>query len=690
MPLFPTRWSSGTRSLVTAVFQRPFRYWLMTLLCTLGISSVGAGYVASRLELARTHLQASNELHQVALLKAAWLADWRQERMTDALVLARDIAADQETLDRLHPQANRPESLDAPAIAVLDARLNYGDYDAVYAFGERGALTRSTPVHAPPVSRQITQAVLETTRTHAPAFIDFYRSDHDGLTRVGVSAPILDTSNQVRGTVVLSIDVSRFIFGYVAAWPGRPSATSDTVLVRRDGAHIIYLMPPRFDTGGSLTLRLPLGDVRLLAAQALLGRAGPLTGKDYRGVEVVGAAAPVVGSSWFVIVKRDLSEIHAEPLRQFQAIASVILPLAGLNIGLVLFVWRTARRRRRQATRTALLESESQYRALFEQNSIPMLILSEDADQIVNANLAAVAFYGWDGAILQTMRLSDLSVLDTEIDQVIAHLPVTPKLNRVTHRAASGQHRMVEQVVSPITLLGTPRALATILDVTERIAAERSAAIASGEKDALLREVHHRVKNNLQVVGSLLRLEAGRTTDATVQSVMGDMQRRILSMGLLHETLYRSERYASVDLADYLKRLATQLFGSIAPRTGISLALDVTPLRVDLDTALPCAMLVTELMSNSLKHAFPDNGAGQVLVSLGHEAGSDAVRLTVADTGIGFPMDIEARRRTGIGIELVVALARQLQGSLAFSQGPGATVSVVFMPGKVPQAPAEG
>ena len=71
--------------------------------------------------------------------------------------------------------------------------------------------------------------------------------------------------------MVLSIDVSRFIFGYVAAWPGRPSATSDTVLVRRDGAHIIYLMPPRFDTGGSLTLRLPLGDVRLLAAQAIYG-----------------------------------------------------------------------------------------------------------------------------------------------------------------------------------------------------------------------------------------------------------------------------------------------------------------------------------------------------------------------------------------------------------------------------------
>jgi PAS domain S-box-containing protein len=201
------------------------------------------------------------------------------------------------------------------------------------------------------------------------------------------------------------------------------------------------------------------------------------------------------------------------------------------------------------------------------------------------------------------------------------------------------------------------------------------------EREALLKEVHHRVKNNLQVISSLLRLERERHDDASVKSAMGDMQLRILSMALLHETLYQSTDLARVDLGAYLADLAGQVFRSSAPSNGaISLQLNLASLRVDIDDAVPCGLVVNEILSNCLKHAFPDGRGGRVAIELQPTGDGPEYRLRISDTGVGLPEDFETRRSGSLGVHLIRVLARQLKGALTIERRPGTAFNISFTP----------
>lgn len=218
-----------------------------------------------------------------------------------------------------------------------------------------------------------------------------------------------------------------------------------------------------------------------------------------------------------------------------------------------------------------------------------------------------------------------------------------------------------------------------ISDITDRKAADQALRDSLREKEALLKEVHHRVKNNLQVITSLLRLETGRNPDRAAQGVLKEMQGRIRSMALLHETLYRSGNLARVDLGVYLEQVAGQTFRSINERTGrLRLRLDLKTCLVSLDQAIPCGLIVNELVSNSLKHGFPDDRTGEIGLTLRQADDAPQVRLHVIDTGVGLPADFAARRERSLGIQLVEDLVRQLHGNITGKPGPGAEWIVTF------------
>ncbi|MEO8500434.1 MAG: PAS domain S-box protein [Vicinamibacteria bacterium] len=228
---------------------------------------------------------------------------------------------------------------------------------------------------------------------------------------------------------------------------------------------------------------------------------------------------------------------------------------------------------------------------------------------------------------------------------------------------------------------GAPlRMLGTHTDVTDRRNAEEALQASLREKEALLKEVHHRVKNNLQVITSLLRLETSRSTEASTKVVLRDMQGRIRSMALLHETLYRSGNFARVDLADYLRQLATQLFRMQNPDASrVHLATELEAARVEIDQAIPCGLIVNELLTNCLKYAFVDGRTGEVRVRLGAPA-PGLVRIAVIDNGAGLPEDFEARRARSLGLTLVSDLVKQLAGTLEIGPGPGAGFTFTFKP----------
>lgn len=361
-----------------------------------------------------------------------------------------------------------------------------------------------------------------------------------------------------------------------------------------------------------------------------------------------------------------------------------------LGANLALALDRFELREAQTAAETMLEESEARYRAMFAGSSLPMLLLDPRDARIVDANLAAAEFYGWYRETLVTMTVFDISTSTPEAIRAGLEEAFLDgrKTAQARHRLAGGDIRDVEIFSGSIQLGEQARLLSTIIDVTARVAAERSIEAAMHEKDALLREVHHRVKNNLQVITSLLRLEGGRSSDVALKRVMGDMQSRLVAMALLHEMLYRTGTFAHVDLALYLGQLSDQLRHSGAPRSGVTLVTDLAHVLVDMDTAVPCGLLVNELVSNSMKHAFPDGRPGEIRIALKPATAPGTMRLTVSDNGVGFPEGFEPQQGGTLGLKLVDSLARQLRGTLEFSRGAGATVSLTFEPRSAAAQPA--
>ena len=252
----------------------------------------------------------------------------------------------------------------------------------------------------------------------------------------------------------------------------------------------------------------------------------------------------------------------------------------------------------------------------------------------------------------------------------------------------SGQWRWVMtrgRVVEQDAEGKTQRMLGTLSDITERKKAEEALQSSLREKEALLNEVHHRVKNNLQVITSLLRLEEGRSEHPAAKSVLQEMGARILAMALLHESLYRSGMFGVVDLGAYLRELTNEAFRAQAfEPASIRLHQELGSILVGFDQAMPCGLLVNELLCNSLKHGFPEGGDGEVRIELQLVDGGPQVRLRVSDTGVGLPANFELKRVHSLGLQLVANLVRQLDGRLAIGPAPNAVFEVLFTPKPTP------
>ena len=231
-----------------------------------------------------------------------------------------------------------------------------------------------------------------------------------------------------------------------------------------------------------------------------------------------------------------------------------------------------------------------------------------------------------------------------------------------------------------------------IRDITDRRKIEEALQMSIKDKVALLNEVHHRVKNNLQVITSLPRLESGRSGQPETQAALGNMQSRIRSMELLHQMLYRSGVFASVDLGRYIEQIAQQAFRFQTPDSrAIRLRLSLSSVAVNLDQAAPIGLIVAELISNCLKHGFPAGRSGEVSLDLQPVAGTSRWHLRIRDDGVGLAADYTERRNASLGLKLVEDLSRQCGGVLAVETdaATGTVFTVTFSPDNPAFAPAQ-
>jgi PAS domain S-box-containing protein len=197
------------------------------------------------------------------------------------------------------------------------------------------------------------------------------------------------------------------------------------------------------------------------------------------------------------------------------------------------------------------------------------------------------------------------------------------------------------------------------------------------EKESLLKEIHHRVKNNLQVISSLLRLQAAGVRDGAALDMFHESQNRIRSMALIHEKLYQSPDLSRVEFASYVRDLLSLLLRSYAARPRIELDIAVENAALSIEQAVPLGLILNELISNCLKHAFPEGRAGRITVELGPSDGT-SLRLKVADDGVGIPAPVDPRRAATLGMQLVRTLSEQLGGRLEVRRGAGTEFAISF------------
>jgi len=236
-------------------------------------------------------------------------------------------------------------------------------------------------------------------------------------------------------------------------------------------------------------------------------------------------------------------------------------------------------------------------------------------------------------------------------------------------RRKDGSEFPVEIGINPVETGEGTMILSVILDLSERKQSERRIQEALAQKELLLREVHHRVKNNLQVIHSLLDLQSMRLQDHDLIDALRDSQNRIRSMSLIHQTLYQSDNLARVDFARFLGELVRGLGEAYRAVAGqVRIGVQAEGITLPINEAIPCGLVINELVSNALKHGFADGRSGQIEIRMSEPVPGQLV-LTVSNDGVAVPDDIDPLQTQTLGLQLVQLLTRQLGGVLDIHRG---------------------
>lgn len=417
----------------------------------------------------------------------------------------------------------------------------------------------------------------------------------------------------------------------------------------------------------------------------------------------------VIESGEMVVIPEEMYTTHTGETRWLQTIKVPYVTADTAEPAVLGVAIDITEHKRIQAS---LRASEQRFRDLFENS--PDAIFVEDAlGYVLDVNSASCQLHQMERQELIGKNVLDL--VPPELQADVAHefpkevLGRLPRIESLSLRK-DGTSVPVEICTSPFTYAGQPAVLLHVRDIThrkqieaelqqyrehleelvqertlkleqeiaERKRIEEQLTLSLREKAVLLKEIHHRVKNNLQVISSLLYLQAGRVQDPGLQSIFQESRARIRAMTLVHEKLYQSGNFAQIRIRAYIESLIFELYRAYGVSLSqVELVLTLDDLVLGIDTAIPCGLILNELVSNALKYAFP-HGSGRIAISL---SGTPDRRyeLAVSDNGIGMPPDLKIEDLDSLGLQLVQGLAEeQLRGTLHLERESGTTWRIRF------------
>ncbi len=372
-----------------------------------------------------------------------------------------------------------------------------------------------------------------------------------------------------------------------------------------------------------------------------------------------------------------ISEVHGYPIFDSEGNISEVIEY-NLDI---------SERKKMQA---ALLLSEEKNRSITSTASDAMIMMDEEG-RISFWNPAAERIFGYLSDEVMNKEMHALIAPERYIERYLAGIKNFSISGQgasigkdivLTAKRKNGEEFPIELSLTSILVNSKWHAIGIVRDITKRKESENQIIASLKEKEILLREIHHRTKNNMQVISSLLNLQSEFIKDKKYADMLNESRNRIAAMALVHEKLYLSQNLANINFRDYVDSLTSGLFAFYGISRGrIKLRLDVEEIPVEIEVGIPCGLIINELVSNAMKHAFPDDRRGEICITFKviDEEGGIKYQMTVADNGIGLPEGFEVKKAKSLGLHLVTSLAEhQLQGKLLINRDKGTEFCIEF------------
>lgn len=330
----------------------------------------------------------------------------------------------------------------------------------------------------------------------------------------------------------------------------------------------------------------------------------------------------------------------------------------------------------------ALEITQQNFQELFNAISEAVFIHDPDTLEILDVNETMLQMYGYEREEVLGSTVQKYSKLDSVMPSVLKLSNEAKAKGQTTYeweaKRKNGEVFWAEVTLRMASIGGKEKMLANVRDISTRKQTLSELETSLNEQELLLREVHHRTKNNMQVINSLLNLQAEYTQDEKLFEIFGETQNRIKTMALIHEKLFRSKSMAAVDFGSYLNSLVHELINFYSvDGSRVKINQDVASLKLDITNAIPCGLIVNELVTNALKYAFPNNREGEIWLSVKGTDGGDA-EVEVRDNGVGLDTSIDFETTQTMGLRIVRILTEQLGGKMTIQGKAGANFNLRF------------